>query len=110
MEIDGLKQLVHELSDKICSLEAQPPPVLSGHTGQMESTSVADKSITTTNQKPVLKARQLDVCKYNLVEYGISECLNGTKHPVRVKHDIESSVSILSKLNDDIQVNSVRDT
>ena len=42
--------------------------------------------------------------------YGISECSNGTKCPDRVKHDIESSVSILSKLNDDIQANSVRDS
>ena len=42
--------------------------------------------------------------------YGISECSNGTKRPDRVKHDIQSSVSILSKLNDDIQANSVRDS
>ena len=68
------------------------------------SSSVVDKSITATNQKPVLKARQLDDRKYYLVVYRISECPNGTKRPVRVKHDIESSVSILSKLNDDIQV------
>ena len=33
---------------------------------------------------------------------------NGTKSPDRVKHDIESSVSVLSKLNHDIQANSVR--
>ena len=32
------------------------------------------------------------------------------KRSDRVKHDIESSVSILSKLNNDIQANSVRDS
>ena len=42
--------------------------------------------------------------------YRISECPNGTKCTDRVKHDIESLVSILSKLNDDIQANSFRDS
>ena len=109
-EINELKKLVSELSAKISSLEVQPSSALNDHTiGQTELTS-ASKLTTTINKQPVPKTRQLDDRRYNLVVYGISECSNGTKRSDRVKHDIESSVSILSKLNNDIQANSVRDS
>jgi len=47
--------------------------------------------------------------KFNLVIYGISECPNGTSRADRVKYDIDKSVSTLSKINNDINANSVRD-
>ena len=42
--------------------------------------------------------------------YGISESPNETKRSDRTKHDIENSVSVLSKLNDDIQASSIRNS
>ena len=41
-------------------------------------------------------------CKFNLVIYGISEYPSGTSQPDRLKHDMDRSVSALSKVNEDI--------
>ena len=107
-EIDELKKVVSDLSAKINSSEVQSSPVSNGHLGETEPTPVSKPTTTTTQQ--TTKERQLDDRKFNLVVFGIKECPNGTKRPDRVKHDIESSVSILSKLNDEIRANSVRDS
>jgi len=47
--------------------------------------------------------------KFNLVIYSISECTSGTNQPDRVKHDKDKSVSLLSKIDQGINSNSVRD-
>ena len=47
--------------------------------------------------------------KFNLVIYGIIESPSGTKRCDRVNHDMDSSVTILTKINDSINSTSIRD-
>ena len=47
--------------------------------------------------------------KFNLIIYGIIESPSGTKRCNRVKHDMDSSVNILTKINDSINSTLIRD-
>ena len=105
-EITNLKQVITELTDKINSLTPMKP--VNVHSAVQlpvrMSTNPASQppNTATTTVQPADR-------KFNLVVYGVSECPNGTSWPDRMKHDIDKSVSVLSKINNDINPNSVRD-
>lgn len=45
--------------------------------------------------------------KFNLVIYGITECPSGTSTPKTVKHNLDSTIPILTKLNPEINPSSI---
>jgi len=47
-------------------------------------------------------------CKFNVMLYGVSECPNGASRYERMKHDLDSTITTLCKLND-INHSSIRD-
>jgi len=65
----------------------------------------------TANQPPNLATTIVQPAdhKFKLVIYSISECPSGTSRPDRLKHDMDKSVSALSKVNEDIIADLVRD-
>jgi len=105
-EIENLKQVITELTDKINSLTPVQPA--NGNSTVQPSVSMPTSAANHPMNTASATVQQADR-KSNLVIYGISECPNGTSRPDRVKHDMDKSVSILSKVNNDINSNSVRD-
>jgi len=77
----------------------------------LSPTPDANKSILNSDQVQVLAPQtsaqsqsvnptlQSSDRKFNLVIYGIGECPSGTNQSERVKYDLNSSASILKKLN-----------
>ena len=47
--------------------------------------------------------------KFNIVVYGINECSKGTPRHRRLQSDLSSVVSVLSKLDNNIQPQSIKD-
>lgn len=107
-EIDLLTKEVKSLTDKLNSLL---PTLAANNTSQNESQ--VQPSISQPNGKnqsePVRSDPQSSDRKFNLVIYGINESPSGTKRSDRVKHDVDSSVTILAKINNSINPTSIRD-
>jgi len=62
-----------------------------------------------TSQRSSPASSQSADRKFNLVIYGLDECPNETSRPERVKQDIDKGYSVLSKVNEENNVSSVRD-
>ena len=101
---------VEELKEDIKGLKAKymlpPTPIPDAkspakNVGKTQTSSSQSKSENKQQFNP-----QSD-CKYNLVIFGIDESSSGTNRSERVKHEVESSVSLLSKINSDINSTSI---
>ena len=94
-EIDLLKERVKSLSVKLDSLLPN-----STSTSNNTSQNVSQLSTSKNENQPqsVRPSFQPLDCKFNLVIYGIKESPGGTSWSDRVKHDVDSSVSILTKI------------
>ena len=106
----NLKQVITKLTDKINSLTPVQPA--NGNSTVQSPVSLSPSAATQPATQPANTATatvQQVNRKFNLVVYGISECPNGTSQADRVKHDMDKSVSILSKVNNDISSYLVRD-
>lgn len=108
-EICKLKQLVSELTAIIKpSTPLQTSATIA--TNVLPSNQVHNNqqnSVTIQHSNPA--SSQSTDRKFNLVIYGLNECPNGTSRPERVKQDIDKGYSVLSKVDEDINVSSVRD-
>ena len=110
-EIAKLKQLVSELSSLInpsTSQQSSAVPVADAPGAPTRQVSNSKSTVVTTQHSTPTSSLTSDR-KFNLVIYGIEECPNGTSRPERVKHDIEKGHSVLSKVDEDINANSMRD-
>jgi len=85
----------------------------SHNTPPAQDSTVAVTPSLTTNLLPMPNdpkhAEKVTEQKFNVVLYGISECPNGTSRSERMKHDLDSAVTILKKLNNEINHSSIRD-
>ena len=59
--------------------------------------------------KPVEKSSPQVERRFNVVLYGISECPSDSPRPERMKHDLDTAVVTLNKLNNEINHSSIRD-
>ena len=105
-EIQNLKEELKKLTSELSQLKspvsvpptANPPP----HPQALEPTK-GPKSASST------KTQSIDR-KYNVVVYGIQECPSGTVKSERNKHDVNKVLSVFSKLDNDIQSFSIKDS
>ena len=106
-EIDILKEQVKTLSNKLDSLLPTPTP--DGNVTTQSVSKVQSSSSQSISENKPQSNSQFSDCKFNLVIYGIDESPSGTNRSERVKHDVDSSVPILTKINGDINPTSIRD-
>ena len=76
--------------------------------------SAANSTPTSINQapipKPVEKSSPQVERRFNVVLYGISEMPGDSSRPERMKHDLDTAVVTLNKLNKEINHSSIRDS
>ena len=106
-EIDILKEQVKTLSNKLDSLLPTPTP--DGNVTRQSVNKVQSSSSQSISENKPQSNSQFSDRKFNLVIYGIDESPSGTNQSERVKHDVDSSVPILTKINGNINPTSIRD-
>ena len=102
-----LKEQVKTLSNKLDSLLPTPTP--DGNITTQSVSKVQSSSSQSISENKPQSNSQFSDHKFNLVIYGIDESPSGTNRSERVKHDVDSSVPILTKINGDINPTSIRD-
>jgi len=105
-EINILKEQDKSLITKIDSLLTAHSSVPTENIDTPNTKKVQSPSLHDKNPSKILSSDR----KFNLVILGIDESPTGTNRSERVKYDVESSVSILSKLNSDINSTSISQT
>ena len=128
-EIDSLKDQVKSLSEELTLLNMQqsksnnlrdntfPDSVNALHSetnqsvnpdnDQQSSTQIPTVSNTGLSKPPngILPGDR----KFNVIIFGLKECPKGTPRPDRYKSDLNESISIMTKVNTDINPHSIRD-
>ena len=119
-EIDTLKHTIKSLSNKVSELEASLKPNAPQLPQSMETessdtinhTAIQQESPTATTD-PVTKSPPPEILpgerKFNLVIYGIAECPKETPRHDRQKSDLTNCLSVVSKLNTEIDSHSIQD-
>ena len=81
--------------------------ISNGESGHVSASTVPNVQVQTgiTETPPKINPER----KFNIVVYGINECSKGTPRHSRLQSDLSSAVSILSKLDNNIQPQSIKD-
>ena len=81
--------------------------ISNGESGHASASTAPNVQVQTgTTETPPKKDPER---KFNIVVYGINECSKGTPRHSRLQSDLSSVVSVLSKLDNNIQPQSIKD-
>jgi len=105
-ETSTLKSTVNQLKQKLEELTSFNIPPAQASTVAVAPSPATNLLPVPNDPKPAEKVAEH---KFNVVLYGIPECPNGTSRSEQMKHDLDSTVTTLNKLNNDIYHSSIRD-
>ena len=113
-DIDILKEQVKTLTVKLDSLLVTPAPATPSTAPNVSNTLTSAPGISYSQPSSLQVNKSSSITqstdrKFNLVIFGIDESPNGTNRSDRAKFEVDSTVSILTKINANINPTSIRD-